>query len=642
MLLSRWCPTCGAENLPQRRYCRHCGECFDLRCPKCGFTNLIGDLYCGGCGGALVDDHGRPLGAFVPDAAGAEIGPAYALPSALADTDGALDPAWVTASENRLATIVKADLSGFTAMSELLGDAEEVTDIMNQVFEPLVECVRRYRGHIDNYAGDMIIAFFGTPETVEGISERAVRAALDMRTEVERLNGRNISHGVELGISTGVATGFGLWGAVGIGANARKTISGELGDYAALLEKYADRGTVGVCPDTWWRIRHAISGEQQEGTVTPPGEAVAQPVYYAGEPLPATDWLADARAGGPFHGREDLLAQLREQWEQAKGHGAVVHLAGPAGVGKTRVLQAFCTELETDGVPVVAAAACPLSEALGDDLAAMLWDSLLAAAGAGPDEAAGWLQARGLERTAEDLADALRQSALERPCVVVLDGLDHLSSWPDAIVSALFDCPALVLLGARTRAPVDSLGPLAERVVTLTVDPLDRGAHDACAAEWLGGVVEDRVADWLWRWSAGNPLYARSFCEELLRREALAADDLDAHLRDLPWPVQELADGVVDHCDDSARAVLFAAAAVADPETLAFEPSWIRFLVAVTDWARVLSSLKARRVLVETEPGGLAFAERPLWYVCRRRMVDSVHKALRERGAEAARRLAAA
>jgi class 3 adenylate cyclase len=57
------------------------------------------------------------------------------------------------ASERRQATVLFADISGFTAMSEKL-DPETVTDVVNRCFRALDTVVAAHGGHVDKYIGD--------------------------------------------------------------------------------------------------------------------------------------------------------------------------------------------------------------------------------------------------------------------------------------------------------------------------------------------------------------------------------------------------------------------------------------------------------------------------------------------------------
>ena len=69
-------------------------------------------------------------------------------------------------SERRQATVLFADISGFTSISER-ADPEEITDVMNGCFAMLEEVVHEHGGHVDKYIGDCIMAIFGVPDAIE-------------------------------------------------------------------------------------------------------------------------------------------------------------------------------------------------------------------------------------------------------------------------------------------------------------------------------------------------------------------------------------------------------------------------------------------------------------------------------------------
>ena len=86
----------------------------------------------------------------------------------------------------RIATILFADVSGFTAMSETL-EAEDVADIMNMVFDRLTDVIVGEGGTIDKYIGDCVMAIFGAPRSYGDDGERAVRAGLRMQVVLGEL-----------------------------------------------------------------------------------------------------------------------------------------------------------------------------------------------------------------------------------------------------------------------------------------------------------------------------------------------------------------------------------------------------------------------------------------------------------------------
>src|SRR5262245_12803669 len=85
------------------------------------------------------------------------------------------------------ATIIFADISGFTAVSEKL-DPEAVTDLMNDCFARLEAAVLVHGGRIDKFLGDCVVAVFGLDgDAPELGAAGAVRAAIEIRTAVRAL-----------------------------------------------------------------------------------------------------------------------------------------------------------------------------------------------------------------------------------------------------------------------------------------------------------------------------------------------------------------------------------------------------------------------------------------------------------------------
>lgn len=95
--------------------------------------------------------------------------------------DGRLAP---TESE---ISIVFADLVGFTAISERLTPTA-IAQLLNNLFEEMLQEVFAYGGTLDKYIGDCIMAFFGAPEPQADHADRATAAAKGMLARLERLN----------------------------------------------------------------------------------------------------------------------------------------------------------------------------------------------------------------------------------------------------------------------------------------------------------------------------------------------------------------------------------------------------------------------------------------------------------------------
>ena len=86
--------------------------------------------------------------------------------------------------QRKQATILFADIVGFTALSERR-DAEEVTELINDLWERIDGVVATFGGRIDKHIGDAVMALWGSETTREDDPEQAVRAALAIQAEVE-------------------------------------------------------------------------------------------------------------------------------------------------------------------------------------------------------------------------------------------------------------------------------------------------------------------------------------------------------------------------------------------------------------------------------------------------------------------------
>ncbi len=109
--------------------------------------------------------------------------------------------------ERKRVTVMFADVSGFTAMSERL-DPEDVHNIMDRAFEVILEAVHRYEGTINQFLGDGVMALFGAPIAHEDHPHRALSAALAMQEGLKPLREDvRRTHGVEFRVRMGINSG---------------------------------------------------------------------------------------------------------------------------------------------------------------------------------------------------------------------------------------------------------------------------------------------------------------------------------------------------------------------------------------------------------------------------------------------------
>lgn len=147
-----------------------------------------------------------------------------------------------------------ADVSGFTAISEALGQAgrggtEELTSILNGYFRPMIDLIESYGGIIGKFGGDaMTVLFPYTPETQMDTVRRSIQCAVEMQANMHHYEAIQTSAGVfGLTMKAGLAMGTTLATSIGdAGIRLEYIIAGRLLDLCADAEHYATKGEVVV------------------------------------------------------------------------------------------------------------------------------------------------------------------------------------------------------------------------------------------------------------------------------------------------------------------------------------------------------------------------------------------------------------
>ena len=160
----------------------------------------------------------------------------------------ARDPAEYT-MEPRSAelTILFSDVRGFTSISEAL-KPEELREYINEYLTEMSTIIRnRYRGTLDKYIGDAIMAFWGAPVDDPHHARNAVLAALEMQRECATLNAKLAARGwPRLSIGVGVNTGNVRVGDMGSRVRRAYTAMGDAVNVASRLEGRTKTYGVGI------------------------------------------------------------------------------------------------------------------------------------------------------------------------------------------------------------------------------------------------------------------------------------------------------------------------------------------------------------------------------------------------------------
>ncbi|MCZ7569037.1 MAG: AAA family ATPase [Ardenticatenaceae bacterium] len=245
--------------------------------------------------------------------------------------------------ERKWLTILFADVCGYTELSETR-DPEDVTAIMNRLFEMLTAEITRYGGSVDKYSGDAVMALFGAPQALESHEVMAVRAALAIQAglatfsaEIER------EWGLSLQMRIGINTGEVVAGLVGGRGAKSYTVMGDTVNLAARLEHACPAGRVMVSAATA-RALPAIFDLEPPQQITVKGKV--EPVTVCLVIGPKTEpGRVRGLAGfcAPMVGRDAELATLRVAFEGAcaDSRWRVAAVIGDAGIGKTRLRREF-------------------------------------------------------------------------------------------------------------------------------------------------------------------------------------------------------------------------------------------------------------------------------------------------------------
>ena len=525
------------------------------RCPNCGEENTDRARFCQNCATPLV-------GAAAP-----------------------------STEVRKVVTIVFADVTGSTALGERL-DPEALRRVMGRYFDEMSAVVERHGGTVEKFIGDAVMAVFGIPRLHEDDALRAVRAAAEMRDALDELNADlERDHGVGLEARIGVNTGEVVAGDPSAG---QRLVTGDAVNVAARLEQVAEPGQILLGDPTYRLVRDAVEVASTE-SLEMKGKSEPVAAHRLVRLLEAPEGHA-RHLDSPMVGRAQELELLERALDRAMTERTshLFTLLGPAGVGKSRLVQEF---LDGPGAAaLVLSGRClsygegvtfyPLAEivgqaagiATGDDLATARSKVTMLVAGAEEDERivslVGSLLGWGGESGASEEAflgvrKLLEHLAGARPVVVVfddihwaeptlLDLIEHLADWSRdaAIVLLCVARPELLEIrsgwgGGKLNATTILLEPLAEADASELVDNL-LGRAD------IATVARDRILEA----AEGNPLFVEEMLGMLIDDGLLRFDDGtwrgvdDLAQITVPPTIQLLLAARLDRLDADERAVM--------------------------------------------------------------------------------------
>ena len=314
------CPKCAAAARSGLLFCEACGARLEKACAGCAATSPLDAHFCGRCG--------RPF----PELQAQRRPDAGAAADAAASREG----------ERRQLTVMFIDLVGATSLSGRL-DPEMLREILRAYQSVCAGAIARFGGHVQQYAGDGVFAYFGYPVAYDDAARRAVHAGQSLLAGLRDLASRmRAEHGVELLARIGLHTGLVVVGEMGAGETREAgAIVGETPNVAARVQSAARPGSLVLSSATrrliepWFQLQ-SLGQHELKG--------VSEPLELF-EVIDAADERPHAAAplsAAPFVGRDLELRNLLKRWETARsGEGHVVLVSGDGGIGKSRLLAAL-------------------------------------------------------------------------------------------------------------------------------------------------------------------------------------------------------------------------------------------------------------------------------------------------------------
>jgi class 3 adenylate cyclase len=179
--------------------------------------------------------------------------------------------------ESRKVTTLFADIRGFTRYAQT-HPPDRVVELLNLIFKELTDVVFRWRGTLDKYMGDAIMAVYGAPVSYQDDALRAVRTALDLRSAFNALRATWTDKEERgLGLGVGLNTGEAVVGNIGTESLMDYTVVGDAVNVAERIEKLAWGGQILISEATLREVERRASvqfygvrvlrGREQETTI---------------------------------------------------------------------------------------------------------------------------------------------------------------------------------------------------------------------------------------------------------------------------------------------------------------------------------------------------------------------------------------
>jgi predicted ATPase/class 3 adenylate cyclase len=246
-------------------------------------------------------------------------------------------------TRRKLVTVLFADVSDFTAFAEHR-DAEDVANLVNQLWTRADWIIQEYGGRIDKHIGDAVMALWGTETAREDDAERAVRAALRIQ-EMFKDGIGSLPIRLKVGINSGQVV------LSAIGTQGEFTAMGDTVNTASRLVHAAQGSDVLISHNTYQLVRGLFDVQKQTPLMVK-GKTEPLQTYVIQRIKPRAFRIGRRGVEGVttrMVGRKTEFQAIQAAFEQcvSSGHVTVVIVKGEAGLGKSRLIYEFEGWLES-------------------------------------------------------------------------------------------------------------------------------------------------------------------------------------------------------------------------------------------------------------------------------------------------------
>ena len=175
----------------------------------------------------------------------------------------------------QVASSLFSDIRNFTSICEAY-EAENIVENLNVYFDKMVKVVFEHGGTVDKFVGDMVVAFFNAPSSMEEHQATSIRTAIAMQQELSAIELPWIRENIRIGI--GLNTGAAVVGNIGAEDHCDYTAIGDTINTSARLQGMAEAGEILVSQAMYESCREQFQFKDK-GTMVAKGKLEPIQVY---------------------------------------------------------------------------------------------------------------------------------------------------------------------------------------------------------------------------------------------------------------------------------------------------------------------------------------------------------------------------